>query len=207
MFIKICGLRTEAHALVAAEAGADLIGLNFVSGSRRQVSVDEAAVITAALTALPAPRPRIVGLFVNTPAAQINAVADRVGLDLVQLSGDERIADAAGIGRQIIKSIRLDGSAAEAAWLASGARILVDAHVAGAYGGTGARADWAQAAALAGHVPFLLAGGLTPENVAEAIALVRPWGVDVSSGVEEAGAKSPARIRAFIAAARGAARP
>ncbi|MEI7642799.1 MAG: phosphoribosylanthranilate isomerase [Chloroflexales bacterium] len=203
MIIKICGLRTLEHALVAAEAGADLIGLVFAP-SRRQVSLAEARAIAAAVRGLPAPRPQIVGLFVNTPAFEINAVADSVGLDLVQLSGDESLVDAAGITRQIIKSIRMDGSAREAAWISAGARLLVDAHVPGAYGGTGARADWPQAAGLARCAPLILAGGLDPMNVAEAIAQVRPQGVDVSSGVEEGGVKRAALIRAFVAAARTA---
>jgi len=205
MIIKICGLRTTEHALVAADAGADMLGFVFAP-SRRQVSAAQAASISAAIRNRPRPHPQIVGLFVNTPAATINAMAEAVGLDLVQLSGDEELAAAAGVDRPIIKSIRMDGSQREAAWVAAGARLLVDAHVAGAYGGTGARADWPRAAELARRLPLILAGGLGPANVAEAIAQVRPWGVDVSSGVEEGGAKDEAKIRAFIAAARGAAR-
>jgi phosphoribosylanthranilate isomerase len=204
MVIKICGLCTTEHALAAAAARADLVGLVFAP-SRRQVSPELAATITAALRSQVSPCPKIVGLFVNTPTATINAVADAVGLDMVQLSGDETLADAAGIARPVLKSIRMDGSAREAAWIGAGLRLLVDAHVAGAYGGTGARADWAQAAELARQVPLLLAGGLDPSNVADAIAQVRPWGVDVSSGVEQDGVKSSAKIQAFISAARGAA--
>lgn len=206
MIIKICGLRTAEHALVAAAAGADMLGLVFAP-SRRQVSEGDAAVIVAALRSLAPPQPLVVGLFVNAPAVTINAVAEAVGLDMVQLSGDEALADAAGVALPILKSIRMDGSEREAAWLGSGARLLVDAHVAGAYGGTGARADWLRAGELARQAPLLLAGGLDPTNVADAIAQVRPWGVDVSSGVEQGGVKSAEKIRAFIAAARGAARP
>lgn len=207
MVIKICGLRTPEHAVVAAEAGADMIGLNFVPSSRRQVSIEQAAAIVSALRALPPPQPRIVGLFVNTSAAQISAAAEALGLDMVQLSGDEALADAAGISRPILKSIRMDGSAREEAWIGAGVRLLVDAHVPGAYGGTGARADWDRAADLARRASFLLAGGLDPSNVARAISEVRPWGVDVSSGVEEGGVKSAAKMRAFIAAARGVREP
>jgi phosphoribosylanthranilate isomerase len=203
MIIKICGLRTVEHALVAAGAGADMVGLVFAS-SRRQVDVKQAATIAAAIRTLAPPHPQIVGLFVNTPVAIINAVADSVGLDLVQLSGDETLADATGVSRPILKSIRMDGSGREAAWAETGVRLLVDAHVAGAYGGTGARADWSRATELARRAPLILAGGLDPSNVVEAIIQVRPWGVDVSSGVEEGGVKSEAKIRAFIAAARGA---
>ncbi|NTW00134.1 MAG: phosphoribosylanthranilate isomerase [Oscillochloris sp.] len=202
MIIKICGLCTADHALVAADAGADMIGLVFAS-SRRQVSIEQAAMIAAAVRARSLLAPKLVGLFVNTPCAVINTVTHSVGLDLVQLSGDETFEQAKEIDRPVIKSIRMDGSAREAAWLESGVRLLVDAHVVGAYGGTGARADWSRAAALAQHVPLILAGGLDSENVAEAITQVQPWGVDVSSGVEEGGRKSVAKIRTFIATARG----
>jgi len=202
MIIKICGLQTTEYACVAAEAGADMIGLVFAP-SRRQVSVVAAAAISAAVRSLPTPHPQIVGLFVNTSVTEINAVADEVGLDLVQLSGDESLTDVVGMSRQIIKSIRMDASQREADWIGAGVRLLVDAHVPGAYGGTGTRADWQHAAELARRVPLILAGGLDPTNVAEAIAHVRPQGVDVSSGVETGGVKSATKIRAFIAAARG----
>lgn len=202
MIIKICGLRTAEHACIAAEAGADMIGLVFAP-SRRQVSVAVATEIAAAVRRMPLPRPQIVGLFVNAPVAEINAVAEEVGLNLVQLSGDESFADTLGIRLQIITSIRMDGSKREAEWIGAGVRLLVDAHVSGAYGGTGTHADWQRAADLARRVPLILAGGLDPTNVAEAIAQVRPLGVDVSSGVEEGGVKSATKIRAFIAVARG----
>lgn len=208
MLVKICGLRTVEHALVAAAAGADLLGLVFAA-SRRQVSLAEAGAIVASVRALAPPRPRMVGLFVNERPATISAIAAQLGLDLVQLSGDEPASDAEAIAWPIIKSLRMDGSAREAAWLARPPTapheqiFLADAHVPGSYGGTGVQADWARAAALAMHVPLLLAGGLSAENVGAAIAKVRPLGVDVSSGVEREGQKDPARIAAFIAAARG----
>lgn len=204
MIIKICGVSTVEHALAAADAGADMLGLVFAP-SRRQIDVGQASTITTALQRRAGPRPKMIGLFVNTPVVAINVIVDAVGLDLVQLSGDETLEQAAGLARPPIKAIRMDGSPSEAIWLGAGGRLLVDAHVAGAYGGTGVRADWARAADLARQVPFLmLAGGLDPTNVAAAIAQVHPWGVDVSSGVEEGGLKSVAKIRAFIAAARGA---
>jgi phosphoribosylanthranilate isomerase len=217
MIVKICGLRSLGHALVAADAGADLIGLVFAP-SRRRISPAEGAAIVNGLHARPGPQPLVVGLFVNTAPETINAVAAQVGLDLVQLSGTEPAADATAIMVPVIKALRMDGSADEAAWRTlaervaseqaqaanSGPRLMVDAHVPGAYGGTGVTADWARAAELAAHLPLLLAGGLTPLNVAAAIAQVRPWGVDVSSGVELDGAKDPRQIEAFIAAARTA---
>ncbi|WP_129633209.1 phosphoribosylanthranilate isomerase [Candidatus Oscillochloris fontis] len=205
MHIKICGLRSIEHALVAAEAGADMVGLVFAP-SRRQVAVEEAIQIVTALRRSPPPHPQVVGLFVNTSVATINAVITTVGLDMVQLSGAEVLVEMAGIERPVLKSIRMDGSVGEAAWIGAGVRLLVDAHVAGAYGGTGTRADWHRAADLARKHPLILAGGLDADNVAEAIRHVQPWGVDVSSGVEEDGVKSSMKIRAFIHAAREASR-
>ncbi len=225
MFVKICGLRSAEHALAAAAAGADLIGLVFAP-SRRQVSVEAASAIAAALRA-GAYRPLIVGLFVNAPPAEVAAVARVVGLDLAQLSGDEPPEDADALPLPLIKALRMDGSAREAAWLLRAAKahaqrglapkhapsrlealprvtLLVDAHVPGAYGGTGVTADWARAAELARSVPLMLAGGLAPENVAAAIVAVRPMGVDVSSGVERDGVKDMAKIEAFLEAARAA---
>lgn len=217
MRVKICGLQTTAHALAAATAGADLIGLNFFSGSRRFIDTATARAIVAALHAHPGPRPQIVGLFVNESDTTITRVCAEVGLDLVQLSGDESPELAHAIGRPLLKTIRLDGSPAEAAWIAlarqgaaspagptPGPLLLVDAAVPGAYGGTGARADWGRAAALAQEIPLLLAGGLGPANVAAAIAQVHPWGVDVSSGVETDGVKDATKIAAFVTAAKAA---
>lgn len=210
MLIKICGLRTPEHALAAAQAGADLLGLVFAP-SRRQVHVAEAVPLVAAIRALPAPRPRLVGLFVNTNPATINTIAEELALDMVQLSGDEPLHEGAALNRPVLRSLRMDGSPREAAWLAQrqlGGHpllYLADAHVQGSYGGTGVQADWKQAAALAAQVPLLLAGGLHAQNVASAIATVQPMGVDVSSGVESAGQKDCTKIRAFIAAAREAA--
>lgn len=206
MLIKICGLRTAEHALVAAAAGANLLGLVFAQ-SPRQVSQEEARVIVAAVRALPQPQPLLVGLFVNEAPATVNVVAAQLGLDRVQLSGNEPASDADLITLPMIRAVRMDGTPREQAWLerpeaATGRLIfLADAHVPGRYGGTGARADWGRAAELATRVPLLLAGGLDLTNVAAAITAVQPLGVDVSSGVEHArGQKDSARIEAFIAA-------
>ncbi len=220
--VKICGVMTVEHALAAATAGADLVGLVFAP-SRRQITPDQAMPIVAALRQYPR-RIRIVGLFVNTDPAMINTLAIQCGLDYVQLSGDELPAQVASIQLPLIKAVRLNASSHDQAWLAHTLRqcaspsllpntlpadlrpvvfrLLVDAHVAGQYGGTGTLADWEQAASLAQQVPIMLAGGLTPENVAAAIQQVRPWGVDVSSGVERDGVKDPHRIAAFVHAAR-----
>lgn len=212
--IKICGLRTIDLALAAATAGADLIGLVFAP-SRRQVTVAEAQAIAAAVRALPPPRPLIVGLFVNETADVIGQIALAAGLEAIQLSGDEPADFPNQTGLPLLKAIRMTGDANEAAWLARIAAAgpatgpglpaltaLVDAHVAGAYGGTGQRADWERAAQLARRVPTLLAGGLTPDNVAHAIAAVDPLGVDVSSGVERDGQKDAGLMAAFVRAVR-----
>lgn len=215
--IKICGLSTVEHALAASAAGADMIGLVFAP-SRRRITPEQAAALVAALRQHPAgARVAVVGLFVNAEVTQINSVIEQCGLDYVQLSGDELPQHAAGIRRPVIKSLRLHGSATDAAWLtlAAGEQpqavpldlapcpLLVDAHKPGSYGGTGTLADWDKAAELARQRSLLLAGGLSPDNVAAAIAQVRPWGVDVSSGVETDGMKDTARIEAFIQAVRG----
>lgn len=207
MIVKICGLRTLEHARAAALAGADLLGFVFAP-SRRQVGVEQVAALVRALRADPATRAaQMVGLFVNCPAAEINATLAACDLDYAQLSGDERPADAQAVTRPLIKSVRLDGRPAEQDWItgAHGVLLLADAHVPGSYGGTGALADWSRTAALARTHRLLLAGGLKPENVADAIAHVQPYGVDVSSGVETDGVKDPAKIHAFVAAARRAA--
>jgi phosphoribosylanthranilate isomerase len=207
MLIKICGLRTIEHALAAADAGADMLGLNFAT-SRRQISPEQAAAIAAAVRAGPhMQQVSIVGLFVNEAPERMLAIAHQCGLDAIQLSGDETCEVASCLpGIALLKAIRLAGAPTEDGWLqappAPNVRLLVDAHAPGSYGGSGVLANWSRAAELAGQRPIMLAGGLTPENVAVAIRQVRPWGVDVSSGVETDGIKDVAKIRAFIAAAR-----
>ena len=217
--VKICGVRTPEIALTAAESGADLIGLVFWPGSRRAIGPDEGAAIVRALREARHDT-LVVGLFVNEEPERINAVAEEVGLDLVQPSGDEQPADLARIRAPLVRSVRVAAGDSPvrirerltAATVMAGARAagplgqpltpLLDAHVPGYYGGTGERADWEVAATLARLWPLFLAGGLTAENVGAAIAAVQPLGVDVSSGVETDGAKDPVKIRAFIAAAR-----
>jgi phosphoribosylanthranilate isomerase len=155
---------------------------------------------------------KIVGVFVNAPASQANTIADSCHLDWVQLSGDEPWEYCRQINRPVIKAIRLGGQSSEdvCAELALGARMLstqtfvalLDSEVKGKYGGTGVAFDWSLAKLVAMRFPVIMAGGLTPENVAEAIQIVEPWGVDVSSGVEVEGVKDAAKIRAFIDAVR-----
>ncbi|KAB8140902.1 phosphoribosylanthranilate isomerase [Chloroflexia bacterium SDU3-3] len=206
--VKICGVRTIEHALAAAQAGADMIGLVFAP-SRRQISPEQAAQIASDLRASGVAVPLLVGLFVNAAPEEIARTAQLCGLDLIQLSGDERPDVLAQLPPlPVLKSLRLADDHGEAAWLDLSPEYftpLVDAHVPGSYGGTGAMANWQRAATLARIRPIMLAGGLSPANVAQAIALVQPWAVDVSSGVEQDGQKSSELIRSFVSNARQAA--
>jgi len=211
--VKICGIREKAHALAAIEAGADFIGLVFAP-SRRQVTPEQAGKIVNAAKS----RSDVigtVGVFVNTPAAEVNAIADSCNLDWVQLSGDESWEYCREISKPVIKAIRIrQGQSPEQilADLATGAKILtpkkclylLDSELKGRYGGTGTTFDWNLARQAAEQFPVIIAGGLAPENVAEVIKMVAPWGVDVSSGVETGGVKDIAKIKAFIEAVRKA---
>ncbi|MBA3946917.1 MAG: phosphoribosylanthranilate isomerase [Herpetosiphonaceae bacterium] len=205
--VKICGVRTPEAALVAAEAGADFIGLIFAP-SQRQVTAERAQAIVRALRShAQGAHVAVVGVFVDEQPAEIAILADTVGLDWVQLSGEEPPAMADKLPVPVLKAVRFDGGANEMAWLAPTITcdltpLVVDAHVAGSWGGAGVVADWQRAAALAETHPILLAGGLNPENVGVAIQAVQPWGVDVSSGVESAGVQDHAKIRAFVRAAK-----
>jgi phosphoribosylanthranilate isomerase len=204
LLIKICGVTTAKDAAMAAELGADAIGVNFWPGSKRYVDPGEAGPILAAIPA----GVLKVGVFVNEPEKEFADLALRIellGLDRVQLHGDERPADYAELDpARLIRAIRIRDAAsfaAAAGW--SPSLWLYDAFVEG-YGGGGVPAPWPLIAEKARR-PFLLAGGLTPENVADAVRATRPDGVDVSSGVERApGVKDPAKVAAFIAAARAA---
>jgi phosphoribosylanthranilate isomerase len=154
-------------------------------------------------------RPLVVGVFADQPAREINDIAEAAGLDLVQLSGGEAADFARDIERPAIRTIHVaDGMNAEdileRAVPGRGAALLLDTKVDGARGGTGSAFDWSVAAEVGAARPFLLAGGLSPENVAMAVEQVRPWAVDVSTGVETSGSKDADKIRAFIQAAKGA---
>lgn len=203
--VKICGIMTPEHACVAVQAGARYIGLVFAP-SRRRVSIEQACAIVGALHAANkqhGAHTQSVGVFVNAPADEINTIALEVGLDRAQLSGYEQIADAGSIRVPVIKAVRLSNHASEAAWIMQRTYpLLVDAHVPNSFGGAGVTSDWQRAAALARQAEVWLAGGLTPENIADAVAQVHPAVVDVSSGVETGGAKDSTKIRAFVAAAK-----
>jgi phosphoribosylanthranilate isomerase len=201
--VKICGLTRVADAVAAAEAGADLVGLMFYARSPRWVSLSDAAEISRALP----PQILRVGVFVNPEVEEVFEAMQTCGLTLLQFHGEEAPEFCTQFGLMSMKAFRVRDAASldtlpsyrTDAW-------LLDAWSPAALGGTGERFNWDLAvAAKALGRPIFLAGGLTPENVAAAVRHVGPLGVDVSSGVESApGRKDAAKMRAFIAAARGA---
>jgi phosphoribosylanthranilate isomerase len=213
--IKICGLRDAAAARVAVEAGADALGF-ILAPSRRQIAPEVIRDIRISLASRDAPPP-FVGVTVNATPEEIASAVTVGGVDMIQLSGDERPDVLDSIDVPVIKALRfhagapLDSARREIdAWLdrpRPATWLLVEGHAAGSYGGTGIIADWGLVASIAADYPIWLAGGLTPENVSHAIAQVRPQGVDVSSGVEIAGLKDAARIRTFALHAREARIP
>jgi phosphoribosylanthranilate isomerase len=212
--VKICGIKTEEHALAAAKAGADFIGLVFAS-SPRQITPAQANGIVSALKQGRKSVPEVAGVFVNTPVYVVNRVAEFCRLDYVQLSGDETMDYCRELIPPVIKVIRLSRHhQAEqvcrdlTVWskVLSDQKylFLLDAYDRGKYGGTGQSLDWEVAGQVAEQFEVIIAGGLTPANVPEAIKKVKPWGVDVSSGVETEGEKDSKKIRKFIKAVRKA---
>jgi phosphoribosylanthranilate isomerase len=208
--VKICGLTRVDEALACVAMGADWIGLNFHPGSPRYVPPEEAAAIIGALPASAS----AVGVFVDRPAIQVAELATRLGITIVQLHGQEPPEDLLALGSlQIIRAFRLDRAAAWSRVTEYLSRagalgrvpdaVLVDAYVAGQPGGTGATVADEVLDSIPPLGRLILAGGLTPENVAERVARARPWMVDVASGVEKSpGRKDLARVAAFIRAAR-----
>jgi len=212
--IKICGITSVQDALAVADAGADAIGLNFYAKSPRRVDPAAAASITAALPQ----RIVKVALFVNAEAAEVCRVSDQLAVDLIQLHGDEPPQYLAELGgRPTLRAFRLgaDGLGPIIEYLDRCRQLgclprmtLIDSQVPGKYGGSGRPPDWGMAKQYPGAQgcpPLVLAGGLTPQNVAEAIGTVHPAAVDTASGVESApGIKDPAAVEAFVRAARDA---
>jgi phosphoribosylanthranilate isomerase len=199
--IKVCGLTSPTEARACVDAGVDMIGLNFVPGSPRCLDVAKGRRIADAVRGAV----EIVGVTADLDAAALRVLQSSVGLDRLQLHGDEAPELLAELGAAAFKVVRV-GAAEDvaAARRYHCSPLLVDARVPGALGGTGVRVDAALVAGLAAERAVLLAGGLTPENVAEAVRAVRPWGVDVASGVElRPGVKDVARVTAFVVAARG----
>ncbi|MCZ6615499.1 MAG: phosphoribosylanthranilate isomerase [Chloroflexi bacterium] len=208
--VKICSVQAVDHALAAADAGADFVGFNFVPGVRRRLERDAARSMVQEYRARHGKDgPRLVGIFADQPLEEVNRILTECGLDMAQLSGQEPISYALQVERPVIKAVHIPTGRPRDQTIDDLNRLLqeleaddilplLDPHVDGALGGTGATFDWAIAEALAPSHRFLLAGGLTPDNVAKAVERVRPWGVDVSSGVETGGTKDPEKIRAFI---------
>jgi len=213
--VKICGLSEIEHALVAGRAGADFIGLVFAS-SRRQISPEKALPLVEAVHNQ-RPSPAVVGVFVNLAAQEVNHIADYCRLDRVQLSGDESWQYCQEIKRPIIKAVHVSANRKAEEILAeieAGYQLpiqkelvcLLDSQVSGTYGGTGETFDWQLAEEVSARFPVIIAGGLTPANVGQLIMKTKPWGVDVSTGIENNGQKDVSKIRAFIEAVRKAER-
>lgn len=211
--VKICGITRAQDLRAACDAGADALGFVFHERSPRHLSIEAAAALVRELP----PFVQAVGLFVNAQPAFIESVLQAVPLDMLQFHGDETPADCARFGRPWIKAVRVnrDTDLLKCAADFEAARgLLLDAYVPGVAGGTGERFDWTLIPPDLPK-PVILSGGLTPENVAEAVGRVRPWAVDVSSGVEAAmllngvavpakGIKDAHKIAQFIAKAKKA---
>lgn len=217
--VKICGLTNLEDALAAVAAGADLLGFIFYPPSSRSISIEAAQQLVAQLRQTADPLPQLVGVFVNEPAERVATILDDCGLDLAQLSGDEvpsMIGDPAsplyGRAFKVLKPTSLAEAEAEVEWYLppeagttpTYPTLLLDTYHPTLAGGTGQTMNWTIAARLAEQIPgLMLAGGLTPDNVAEAVQTVRPYAVDVASGVEASpGRKDHHKVRAFIKAAK-----
>lgn len=200
--VKICGVVDPDNARMAVEMGADFLGLNFYPRSPRYVDVDRAREIASAVRSVRDTGVRLVGVFVNRPVRELEAIESEVGLDLLQLSGDETPADVAPLAGRAIKAFRgaegLDGWADAWAW-------LFDAPHGSLYGGTGTAWNFQAVAGIAGERRVFVAGGLGPDNVRQAIAASRAFAVDVCSRVESApGIKDPKLLRRLFQEVRNA---
>ena len=212
--VKVCGIQRGADAVVAAEAGADFVGMVFVPERHRRLDRNTARDIVQALGSSGAQVPKLVGLFADQPVEEVNQVIDDCELDLAQLCGKESLEYCRQVKAQVIKVVHIDATATAsedldglaecvASYRDDGNLVTLDRLVEGVQGGTGHSFDWDIAAQLSRQgFSFLLAGGLSPDNVARAVGEVNPWGVDVSSGVETGGAKDHQKIRTFVNNAR-----
>ena len=212
--VKICGIQRPEDALVAAEAGADLVGLVFVPERHRRLDIHAAKHIVTVLRTSTVQVPRVVGLFADQSLDEVNEIIDDCGLDLAQLCGTESPEYCGQVKATVIKVVHVDASITGAgaidgladrvgSYRDAGHLVTLDRLIEGVPGGTGRSFNWGIAAGLSQRgYSFLLAGGLAPHNVSRAVDEVKPWGVDVSSGVETNGAKDHDKIRAFINNAR-----
>jgi phosphoribosylanthranilate isomerase len=192
--IKICGITREEDALLAAEKGADFLGFIFVPSTPRYIEPERAAAIAARIRERET-RPKIVGVFRDASVDYMQEVGSLVGVDYVQLHGKESDDDIRAIGIPTIKTFRVGDALPDTSAVPSADWLLFDTFEDRRAGGTGRRFDWSLLASYPRNKPFFLAGGLSPENVAGAISLVRPDGIDISSGVEaEPGIKDHAKL-------------
>ena len=217
--VKICGCQTIEGAKAAVSAGADAVGLVFVPSARRALSIEQASALLGELREYFGGNvPEIVGLFADQPVEDVKQHIETLKLDTVQLCGAEDVGYANQLGVPVYKVIGIDPDVPISAQMPrimvlqhrhqlAGHQIVIDTKVAGEYGGTGRTFDWDLAASLAEGLDFSLAGGLNPDNVGDAVAAVKPWGVDTSSGVETDGVKDIAKVRAFVEAVRAADAP
>ena len=214
--VKICGVREVEDALIAAEAGVDFMGLVFVPNRRRRVSVEQAKRIVDAVKAASDNPPKLAGLFADQPIEEVREKVHASGVDMVQLCGKETLDYCNEAPVPVIRITHVPAGLLSEGELEKLERRLLmlrergylatlDRLVAGLQGGTGKTFDWDVAAQLSkAGFEFMLAGGLTPENVGRAVREVNPWGVDVSSGVESDGVQDPEKIRRFVAEAKRA---
>jgi phosphoribosylanthranilate isomerase len=203
LWIKVCGVCCVADAVACAEAGVDAIGLNFAPESPRRIDEDEARAIAGAVRG----QVELVGVFVNPLLDHVKRVDAFLELDRIQLHGEESPAFCRALGSRVMKAFRVerDTDVRELA-LYDGDWFLLDARVRHVRGGSGQSFDWRLAAAAKEYGRIVVAGGLTPDNVGDAVRVARPDGVDTASGVERApGMKDPKRVAEFVAAAREAA--
>ncbi len=197
--VKICGIRDTATALGTVEAGADALGFVFAPGPRQ---VDREVVLS--ICAHLPPFVSRVGIFVNTPAGLAEETAAYCGLDILQLHGQESPEYCRQLKYRVIKAFRVrDAASLKNIALYRCSAVLLDSYMPGLFGGTGHSFDWKLARAPALNRPIILAGGLNPENVRQAVAIAQPYAVDVSSGVETGGKKDLEKIRLFIQRAKG----
>lgn len=196
--VKICGIKTLTDALAAIDAGADYLGFNFYPKSPRFVERQTCAEITAVLKK-EHPQIKLVGVFVNSSVEEVKDILAACSLDFAQLHGDETSEMLNQLDGKAFKAFRGIPESINGFARSDSPAFLLDASVKGVYGGSGVTADWNGAAELAKTYPLLLAGGLTPENVAEAVSRVKPWGVDVASGVESTpGEKDAGKMVEFV---------